>query len=477
MKTLKNRINLSLIGLTILLVAACKAPDYGRMDPLDNVPDSYASAKDTVTIADITWKEYFQDTCLTALIDTALYNNQELNMILLELHISQNEVMARKGEYLPTVGLKAGGGADKVGRYTTQGAFEATTELTPGEEIPEVVPDLNLAAVASWEIDVWGKLRNAKKAAAKRYLASIEGKNFMVTNLVSEIAVSYYELLALDRRLEILDKNIELQTNALKIVRMQKEAAKATELAVKRFEAEVLHTRSMRFDIQQEIYVTENRINFLLGRYPQPVLRNTVSFDDSIPAQIQAGIPIQLLDRRADVRSATQKLEASKLDVLSTKAAFYPSIGLKGGIGLNALNPSYFIRPQSIMFNIAGDLVAPLVNRNAIKAQFYNANAQQVQAVYEYEQTVLTAYIEVANQLSNLDNLQNSYSLKSQQVETLTQGVDIAGNLFSSARANYMEVLMTQRDALESKFELIETKRAQLTAKVQIYRALGGGWK
>ncbi len=466
-----------LAGVSLLLVTSCKTPDYGRLDPLDNVPDSYATSTDTTTIADISWKNYFQDTCLSVLIDSALLNNQELNIVLRELNVSQNEVMARKGEYLPSLGVRAGGGADKVGRYTKHGAMEATTELVPGEELPEVVPDLNISAFASWEIDIWGKLRNAKKAAALRYLSSIEGRNFMITNMVSEIASSYYELQTLDQRLKILDSTIQLQSNALRIVKLQKESAKATELAVKRFQAEVLHTTSRRFEIQQMIVVAENRINFLVGRYPQPVVRNSQSFDAMNFDTIQAGIPVQLLDRRTDMRQVTLLLEASKLDVASAKAAFYPSIGLNGGIGLNALNPTYLIRPQSLMFNLAGDLITPLVNRNAIKAKFYNANAEQVQAVYTYEQTLLTAYIEVVNEMSNIDNLQKTYELQRQQVEALTDGVRISNDLYMSARANYMEVLMTQRDALEAKLELIDTKKEQLVARVQIYRALGGGWK
>lgn len=396
---------------------------------------------------------------------------------MMEMYMSQNEVMARKGEYLPSVDIRAGGGADKVGRYTTHGAMEATTELTPGEELPEVVPDMMLGAYARWEIDIWGKLRNAKKAAAKRYLATAEGKNFLVTNMVAEIANSYYELQALDRRLEILDQNIEIQSNALKIVKLQKENAKVTELAVRKFEAEVYKTKSLRYEIQQSIIETENKINFLTGRFPQKVERSNLTFDAELPNEVKYGVPAQLLDRRTDVRKAEYELQACKLDVKSTKAAFYPSLGIKGGIGLNALNPTYIISPQSMIFNIAGDLVSPLVNRKAIKAQYYDANAHQVQAVYDYERTLLTAYIEVVNQLNNIDNLQKTYDLKSQQVNALTQAIKISNDLFVSARADYMEVLMTQRDALESKFELIETKMQQFQARVNVYRALGGGWK
>lgn len=311
-----------------------------------------------------------------------------------------------------------------------------------------------------------------------QYLGTVEGKNFMVTNLIAEIANSYYELLALDNQLENVKKNIDILNDALVIVKLQKEAARVTELAVRRFEAEVLKNQSRQFYIQQDIVETENRINFLVGRYPQHVQRDHLMFNDLIPDAIQAGIPSQLLENRPDIRQAEMKLAAAKLDIKVAKARFYPSVGISAGIGFQAFNPSYLIRtPESLLYSLAGDLTAPLVNRNAIKAAYYSANAQQIQAVYQYEQTILNAYIEVANQLSMIDNLEKSYDLKSRQVQALTESIDISNVLFRSARADYMEVLLTQREALESRFELIETKKQQMNAMVNIYHALGGGWR
>jgi NodT family efflux transporter outer membrane factor (OMF) lipoprotein len=331
---------------------------------------------------------------------------------------------------------------------------------------------------ATWEVDIWHKLRNAKKAAVNRYLSTVEGKNFMVTNLIAEIANSYYELLALDNQLEIVKQNIEIQGNALEIVKLQKEANRVTELAVRRFEAQVLNTRSLQYDIQQRIVETENRINFLVGRFPQPIERSSRNFINLVPETIHAGIPAQLLENRPDIRQAEQDLVAAKLDMQVAKANFYPSLGITAGIGYQAFNPAHLLKtPESLLFSLAGDLAAPLINKNAIKATYYSANATQIQAVYNYERTILNAYIEVANQLSKISNLENSYALKAQQVQALTESINISNELFKSARADYMEVLMTQRDALESKFELIETKQQQMNAFVNMYQALGGGWK
>lgn len=465
-------------AVIVLSITACKTPSLVQQDTSIVLPDSYTMpVDDTITSADQNWHNYFHDANLVALIDSALANNQELNIMTQELLIAQNEVLARKGEYQPTAGVVAGAGADKVGRYTTHGAFEATTEMENGVPIPEVVPDFLLGLNASWEIDIWNKLHNAKNAAVKRYLASQEGRNFMVTNLVAEIAHSYYELLAFDSQLDILNQNITIQQNALKTVRLQKQSSKVTELAVKRFEAEVLSTMSKQYEIKQEIIEAENRINYLVGRLPQPIQRDQSSFSPQSMDTIRIGTPVQLFENRPDVRKAEMELEAAKLDVKVAKANFYPSLGLSGTVGLNAFKPGYVFNPESLLFSIAGDLAAPLINRKSIKAQYRTANAKQLQAVYSYDQTILNAYTEIANQVAKVDNIKNSVDLKGQEVATMIKSIEIANTLFGSAHADYMEVLMTQRDALEARFELVELQKEQMSTKVAIYRALGGGWK
>lgn len=460
-----------------LLFASCTTPALVEKTADKTMPQSFNSSQDTTNTTSINWREYFIDPNLTALIDTALHNNQELNITLQEIEIARNEVRARKGEYLPFVGVGGGVGVEKPGRYTSQGSSEATTEIEPGRETPDPLQDYKIGAYATWEVDIWKKLRNAKKSAYNRFLSSIDGKNFLVTNLIAEIANSYYELLALDNQLSIVQQNIQIQNDALQIVKLQKESTRVTELAVRRFEAQVLNTKSLQYGIQQKIVETENYINFLVGRYPQHVDRDAQAFVNLVPNKVYEGIPSQLLQNRPDIRQAELELAASKLDVQVAKARFYPSLGISAGIGFQAFNPSYVFRtPESLLYSIAGDIARPLVNRNAIKAMYYSANAKQIQAVYNYERTILNAYIEVANQLSNINNLERSYDLKSQEVQALTQSITISNNLFRSARADYMEVLLTQRDALESRFELIETKKQQMNAMVNIYQALGGGW-
>jgi multidrug efflux system outer membrane protein len=468
-------IAVSCIALTF---TACKLPEVVSKTNNFVTPANYSeAAKDTVNMAQLARKKYFTDPYLNAIVDSAMVNNQDLNITLQEIEIARNEVRTRKGEYLPFVGVGASAGLDKVGRYTNIGALEENLPIKEGKAMPDPLPNFMLGLNASWEVDIWGKLHNAKKAAISRYLATVEGRNFVITNLVAEIASSYYELLALDNQLEIVKQNITIQTNALEIVKYQKLATRVTELAVKRFEAQVLNTKSLQYDIQQKIVEAENRINFLAGRYPQPVARDHTTFNNLVPNTVSAGLPSQLLANRPDIKQAELNLAAAKLDVKVAKARFYPSLGISAGIGYQAFDPKYLLNtPKSLLYNIAGDLTAPLINRNAIKAAYLTANAKQLQALYDYQRIVLNAYIEVANQMARVSNLQKSYEFKEKEVQALTQSIDISNDLFRSTRADYMEVLLTQRDALESRFDLVETKLQQMSANVSIYRALGGGW-
>lgn len=462
--------------LTALI--GCKAPALVEITPSTSIPGYFGESKDTINSSVISWRTFFKDPYLVELIDTAIKNNQELKITLQEIEMAKNDIMARKGALLPMVELGAGTGVEKVGRYTSQGAGDASTEITPGVEVPDVLPDMRIAANARWEIDIWKKLRNAKQAAVNRFLSSVEGKNFVITNLVAEVAGSYYELLALDSQLEIIRKNIDLQKKSLDIVKIQKESARATELAVQKFQAEVLSSQSMEFDILQKIKETENRINFLLARYPQEIKRDKREFTELLPEMVKTGIPSQLLTNRPDIKQAEYELAAAKLDVKVARAEFFPSLNISAAFGLQAFKPSYlYTLPESMLFSVAGDLAGPLINKNAIKAEFYNASARQLQSMYQYERTILNAYIEVFNQLSRINNLGKTYDFRLQQVNALNRSIEIANDLYISAKADYLEVLTTQRDALESKLELIEIKKDQMVAGVNIYKQLGGGWR
>lgn len=468
------QIVITLCALAVL--PSCCIPGLQCAHRSEPLPDSFNGETSSESSAQLGWREFFDDPELTSLIEQALVGNQELRILAQEVRIASNEVRARRGEYLPFVSFFTGAGIEKSSRFTREGAVEDQLFAAPGKRFPEPLPDFMVATNISWEIDIWRKLRNARDAASLRYLATRDGQNYVATRLVAEVAEKYYELMALDNRLQTLDKTIEIQEQSLETSRQLKAAARGTELAVQRFEAEVRKNQSEKLIIQQEIVEVENRINFLVGRFPQPVARASTEYIDLNLRALSVGVPSQLLANRADIRQAERELAAAGLDVRVARARFYPSVTLTAGVGYEAFNTRYlFSSPESLIYNAAGEIVAPLINKAAIKAAYRTANAKQIQAVYNYQQVVLTAYTEVINRMSKVDNYGKSIEVKKQQLASLGASVDNASKLFQNARAEYMEVLLAQRDLLEAKMGIIETKQEQLSATVNAYQALGGG--
>ncbi|TWT51141.1 Toluene efflux pump outer membrane protein TtgI precursor [Rubripirellula amarantea] len=419
---------------------------------------------------------FYSDPYLLSLITETITGNQELKILSEEIRIACNEAYARSGEYRPFVSLGASAGFEKSGRHTREGAVEDQLEVADGRAFPDPLGDFGVGANVSWELDIWKKLRNSQRAAAMRYLGSQEGRTYIVTRVVAEVAERYYELLALDGRMQNLNATIEIQQQSLKVAEAKKEAGRGTELAVQRFQAEVQKNVSERSLIAQEIVEVENRINFLAGRYPQPVDRIPVEFIDLNLNTLGAGVPSELLQYRADIREAERQVAAAGLDVKVARARFYPSLSLTAGLGWNAFSTGYLFRtPESLVYGMAGELVGPLINRRAIQADYRTANAEQLQAIYNYQQTVLEAHIEVVNQISKVENYRRSVEDKKRQLESLQASVDAANKLFQNARAEYVEVLLAQREMMEAKMDLIDTKQEQLSAIVNAYQALGGG--
>ncbi len=327
-----------------------------------------------------------------------------------------------------------------------------------------------------WLLDIWRELRNARDAAMQRYISASERRNYFVTRLVAEIAENYYSLVALDKRLETLGLTIELQQKSLAIAKAKQEAARGTALAVQRFQAEVRKNQSEASILKQEIVQTESHINFLVNRFPQPVARTTERFLDLDIHALSAGVPAQLLQNRPDIRQAERELQAAGLDVLVARAHFYPRVDITGGVSYQAFNPRFlFLTPESLIGGVAGNMVVPLINKKAIQADFQSANAGQLQSLYNYQRVILNAFTEVINRMSKAENYRKSIEIKKQQLEWLQASVDTASKLFQSARAEYVEVLLAQRDLMEVRMVLIETKKEQLSAIISAYQALGGG--
>jgi NodT family efflux transporter outer membrane factor (OMF) lipoprotein len=467
------------IALFIASLNGCGALNTNLSIPEKEVPASFGNQKNTASsIANINWREYFADTHLQKLIDTAISNNIDLQMALQRIEVSRSSVKLANGALLPKVDLNIGAGIRKFGLYTMDGAGNASTEITPGQIVPENLPDYYVGLQSSWEIDIWGKLRNQRKSAVSHYLSSIEGTNFVISNLVADVAIYYNELLALDNELEIIRQTLLKQQEALDVIVLQKEAGRTNELAVQQFKAQLLSTRILEKNTLQQITETENKINFLLGRYPQPIQRIKEVLFKEMPQQISSGVPSQLLANRPDVREAEFQIEASKFDLKAAKAAFYPNFNITASFGFQAFNPEFlFSSPASIAYSVMGTLVAPLINMNALKAHFNTAKANQLTAMHNYQKTILNGYIEVANELSNIQNLQQINALKKQQSDVLKQSVETSNELFKYARASYLEVLIAQQSALQSNLELINVIKRQRISTINVYKALGGGWR
>lgn len=445
------------------------------------IPASYGLAKDSTSIGALSWKQYFSDTTLTQLIDSAIANNLDLMMAGQRIQAARAQIGYVSGRLLPFVSGLGSVGQKRFGRYTMDGVGNYDTRFSPNitkdEIIPEHLPDYYLGLQTSWEIDIWGKLRNKKKAAIARYLASSEGRNWILTQLVAETAINYYELLALDIELDIIRENITLQQNQLSIITLEKQTGRSNELAVKQFQAQVLHYRALETEVLQKIVECENKINMLLGRYPQAIKRDKYAFGQNLPASIQVGIPADLLRNRPDIKQAEHELLSSKFNLSAARKAFYPSLNINAGLGLQSFNPSFLISPQSLAYNILGGLTAPVLNFSALKSEFNTAKASQLEALFNYQKASINGYIEVYNQMANINNLKQNYTLKNEEAQTLTLAITTATELYAMGRATYLEIIITRQNALQSNLELIEIKKHQFDAMINIYKALGGGWR
>jgi outer membrane protein TolC len=337
---------------------------------------------------------------------------------------------------------------------------------------------LSLGPNMTWELDIWKKLRNAKEASRMRLMAQYEGRNYLISRLVAEIARCYYELMALDNSLKIIDQNIEIQDKAFLKMKALKEYARSNNLAVNRFEAQLLKTKSQRFEISQKIVEKENRLRFLSGLYDdKPILRNSEKLMSMQVDDLQIGVPAQLLENRPDIRQAEYAIRAAKLDLKSVQANLYPSLSIKASTGFSAFGSGLLFNPKSLVYNLMGDLTAPLINRKAIIARIAIADSYQTQTVLNYEQTLLQAYTEVLNQMLSIKNMQQSFDAKQREVVLLDESIDIANSLFQYAKADYVEVLLTQEEKLNAEKELVELKMNLIGSKIDLYRALGGGWR
>ncbi len=470
------------VACGFLLVLPSCIPDLRHPLPGPKLPDSFNGATDPEDSAQVTVEDFFKDPTLTSLIHEAVLGNQELRILAEEVQLASNEILARTGAYQPSISPGGTIGMNRYSRFTLPGAGIHDDPYFDNKLLPNPLPDFALGFLLTWTPDIFWQLHNARDAAGMRFFAAGEGRKYVVTSVVAEIADNYYTLLSLDKRLENLNNIISLQEQSMRFAQLKFVAGQGTDLAVQRFLGEVRRNQSEKLIVQQDIIQTENRINFLAGRYPRLVDRSSgKSLEEFIDLNLQTlkiGVPAQLLQLRPDVRRAERELAATGLDVLVARKNFYPKGFILAGVGYDAFNPSYlFISPEAMIGQAVGNLIVPMINRKGIKADYFSANARQLQALYSYQRTLLNAFTEVVTRMAKVQNYLKSIEIRKEQVKALERSVDDATKLYQSGVGGieYIDVLFAQRDLFDARRTLIESKKEQLSAVVNTYQALGGG--
>lgn len=457
--------------ILLAFVSSCKVAEAPDMPDTPELPDDFLVSDDSLSAGDVVWNEYFNDTYLVQLIDTALKNNFDLKTAVQRIEIARVQYKLREGIMLPSVDarlrVRSGNLYDNLFRGTIYGDRNVITQTQ----------NHFLGFVSTWEADLWGKLKNRKKAAYARFMASDKARQLVITSLVSEVARMYYELLGLDKELDIIQKNIEFQQIALELIEIQKIGGRATELAVQQFEAQLLKTKSLMYEKQQRINEVENQLNLLLGRYPQPIARGESILEQNLPDMLSAGLPSDLLLRRPDIRQAELELIAMEADVEAARAEFLPSLTLTPYLGFHTRSmPSIFQTPESLVLGLLGGITAPIFQQNQIQGQYDQTVAENLTAYYDYQQKIQTAYQEVLTNMQRLDNLQNAYELRVQETEVLLNAVNTSNDLFAAGYATYLEVITAQERVLEAELSKTTTRKEIFLTLVDLYRSLGGGW-
>jgi len=471
----------ALLIVIVISIISCRMAKPVQLPAIKSLPDSFTVATDTHSIANLSWKQFFTDSRLVALIDSALHNNPDLFIANQRIEVAKAQLYMRRAAFYPSLNGVIGANADKFGDYTMNGVGNFDTNLSPNikddQRIPtSLTPDFFIGLRSSWEIDVWGKLKNQKKAAISRLLATEKGRHVVVTDIVATVASFYYELLALNTELSIVHKNVVLQQEALEVVNVQKEGGRATQLAVQQFTARLLNTKGIEYNIRQEIVEVENQLNVILGRYPQHFAKDTTLLYQQLPVVILSGKPSQLLIRRPDIRQAEFELEAIKADIKAARAAFLPSLNLSPYVGYNAFKAGLLFNPGSLVYGAAAGLTAPLLARRQLKGEYNIAGAQNIEAVYNYQKVLLSGFSEVVTNIRKIENNTSLFNLKKEEVNELTNAVATARELYLAGYANYLEVITAQKGVLEAEIQLTENKKQLFQAHIALYRSLGGGW-
>ncbi|MCX2576113.1 efflux transporter outer membrane subunit [Pedobacter sandarakinus] len=457
-----------LIGLGILTLSACVTKKYER--PEVNSQDLYRdqNTTDTATMANLPWKSLFSDTTLQSLIQKGINQNLDLKQAIERIKISEATLQQSRAAFLPSLQ------ADVSVTDAKQSA--AALNFPAGININLETQTYRAQLSTAWEADIWGKLGSAKRSALATLLQSDAARRAVQTQLIASIANSYYTLLALDKQLAITEETINIRTKDVETMRALKEGAIVNGAAVVQSEANLYAAQVTLPDLKQSIKEAENALSVLVASAPNAIDRTTL--DQQIPyANLQTGISAQLLQNRPDVIAAEFGFRAAFENTNVARTYFYPALTLTASGGLNTLQIQNFF-DNSIFYNLVGGLTQPIFAKGANRARLKTAQANQQIAFYDFQQALLTGGQEVSNALYAYQTAAEKEETRAKQIASLTKAVDYTKELLRySSATNYTDVLTSEQSLLTAQLNGINDRLQKLQSVVNLYRALGGGWK
>lgn len=447
-----KRITILAIFITGCLASGCglyKQYERADMHFVDSLYRRMSVPIDSVSSASVTWEEFFTDPLLREWIQTGLEYNSDLAIARLRVKEAEAALQASKWALLPGADFNMKGGAP--------GEFSASLQ-------------------ASWQTDIFGSLRNSKRKAQAALEQSHAYRQAVQTQLVATIANSYYTLLKLDEQLNISNRTLTTWEESIRTLEALKRAGKTNEAAVLQSKANMLSVEANVLTLEKEILAIENSLCALLGLVPMPIDRSTLD-DQELPERLCAGVPVELLNRRPDVRQAEMALAQAFYNVNSAKAAFYPNITLSGALGWTTGNGNIKVDPGSVIANLLAGLVQPVFGRGVNKARLETAKAQYEQAAYTFRQSLLDAGVEVNNALTLWQTAQKRVELGKKQILNLQAAIWNTQLLMKHGNADYLEVLTAQKNLLQAELTEAADRYDEIISAVNLYQALGGGYQ
>lgn len=459
---------LTLVAITPLLLQSCfvaktykrPAVDTEALFRTDNLP------KDSVSMASLGYKDLFTDAYLQEYIAKGLENNLDIRIALQNMAAAEAYMKQGRAGYLPSIDASAT--FSRTARQSDNGQF--------GSFFPRPFEQYEVTGRLSWEADVWGKIRSTKRANDATYLQTVAAHQGVKTDLIAQIATNYYLLLALDEELRVVQKTIETRQESLKTIQLLKDAGTENQVGVDRSAALLYNAQAQILDIKEEIFKTENTLGLLLGEHAQGYPRGSLG-NQQISAEIKTGVPLLLLRNRPDVMQAEFGLMNSFELTNVAKSNFYPSFTLTASAGFQSLEFDNWIDSGSILANIVGGLTQPIFNNRKIRTAFEVAKARQEQSLLSFKKTLLIAGNEVSNALYSYTIAVEKEAYITKEVGALRNAQANSRELLVNGYANYLDLLTATENALNSELAFIGNRLDQLTAKVTLYRALGGGWQ